>query len=126
MTLRELHTLAQYNARHLIDRKRVYSAGCIASKIDMTQLKLFFWMIGIILFGLLFYGGNFLVAPGSLLGRYQFSCDWHDWRLTAQPLVISLVTYYGPLVPRKPITPKVIERGRFVQIGPMTISQYTM
>ena len=84
-------------------------------------LKLSLCVVGLLLVGLLSYGAEYVIGPGSLHGGYLFSCDWHNWGLTAQPMTLTIVTDYGPPVPRKHITPKVIEWGRVVQVGPMSI-----
>ena len=85
-----------------------------------TSLKLFLCMIGVLLVGLFTYGTVYVIAPGSLHGRYLLSCDWRNWGLTAQPEELTAYTCFGPCTPYQ-FTTRVATIGRVVHVGPMFI-----
>jgi len=88
-----------------------------------SSLKIFLSTVSLLLIGFFSFDAVYLIAPGSLHGNYAFSCNWHAWGLTAQPMTLTMTNgSVGPYDPKAPSPPpQVVQWARYVQIGPIFI-----
>lgn len=92
----------------------------------MTILKLLSYFVGVLFIGFLFYDAIYVIAPGSLHGRYAVCYEWQHWRLEAQPLTMQLAIFSGEACPAAAVCksrqPLAVTIGRDIQIGPMVVT----